>query len=287
MRVLIVGDIHLKPKIFDRADKILESGQAVRAIQMGDLVDDWGQQHNLALYSRTLQRAIKFHEDHPDTLWVMGNHDLGYWYPELGVKESGHSDFAEGEVGAWFRELRRIGGDQKIMHVIDDVIFTHAGLTLEWARSLVPQKTHWEDEIEYVMNLANDAIPYELWEENSPIWCRPQIDKYEMYPAKLQVVGHTPVKNVGEDNGVLSTDVFSTYQDGWPIGTERFAIVDTEKGTWEIAKEPDHKRIVHDPKLKMFIEFFEKETGANFVDVDTNEIITIEKEKKGDSSNSM
>lgn len=280
MKVLVIPDVHLKIDMFDRADKILESGQADLAVQVGDLVDDWDQQYNLGLYSRTMQRAVKFHKDHPNTLWVIGNHDLGYWYPEMGVKESGHSGIAEGEVGTWLRELRRNGGVQKVMQIVDNVIFTHAGLTMGWVQELVPQETHWEDELEYVLNLTNDATPDELWRENSPIWVRPQQVHYEMYPAKLQVVGHTPVKDINEENHILSTDAFSTYRDGRPIGTERFAIVDTEKGTWEIAKEPDHKRIIrNNHKLKMFIDFFEKELGASFVDADTGETITTEKEE--------
>ena len=279
-RVLVISDVHLKPTMFDRADKILESGQADIAIQMGDLVDDWDQQYNLGLYSHTLQRAIKFQKDHPNTLWVLGNHDLGYWYPTLGVTESGHSGIVEGEVGTWFREMRRKGAKQDVMHVIDGVVFTHAGLTKGWVDELIPDKfSEWKGTLENVQYITNQATPYELWRENSPIWVRPQQVHYEMYPAKLQVVGHTPMKTIEEENHILSTDVFSTYRDGRPIGTERFAIVDTEKGTWEVAMEPDHKRVIrNNPKLQMFIEFFEKELGTKFVDADTGETITVEKE---------
>lgn len=46
----------------------------------------------------------------------------------------------------------------------------------------------------------------------------------------LQVVGHTPVKTIERKRNVISCDVFSTYQDGRPIGTEEFLLIDTE--TW-------------------------------------------------------
>ena len=237
MRILVIPDIHLKTKIFDAADKILASGLADGAIQMGDMVDDWGEEYNLSLYTRTLERAIKFQKEHPNTLWVMGNHDYGYWHPDYGKKETGHSRFVEGEVLTFLKELARKGGVQKIMHVVDGCIFTHAGFTLEWIQERTPANSHWDDELDFVYNLTNDAVPEDLWQENSPIWVRPQIDPYEMYPAKLQVVGHTPVKEPYEDNGVLSTDVFSTYRSGAPFGSQEFVVVDTEKGTWEKVKE--------------------------------------------------
>lgn len=236
MRILVMPDIHLKTKIFDAADKILESGLADGAIQMGDMVDDWGEEYNLSLYTRTLERAIRFQKEHPNTLWVMGNHDYGYWHPDYGKKETGHSRFVEGEVLTFLKELERKGGVQKIMQVVDDVIFTHGGLKLDWVAERTPVNSHWEDELDFVYNLVNDATPEDLWTEHSPIWVRPQYDGYEMYPAKLQVVGHTPVKEPYEENGVLSTDVFSTYRNGAPFGSQEFVVVDTEKGTWEKVK---------------------------------------------------
>lgn len=234
MRILVIPDVHLKPVMFDLADAIMDSGDVDMAIQMGDLVDDWGEEYNLSLYSRTLQRAIKFHEDHPNTLWVMGNHDYGYWHPNWGHRESGHSRFAEGEVLTLLKEMERKGAVQKIMHVVDGCIFTHAGLTLEWVQERTPANSHWDDELDFVYNLVNDATPEDLWQENSPIWARPQIDFYEMYPAKFQVVGHTPVRKPDiQDDLLISTDTFSTYHNGAPYGNKQFVIVDTEEETWE------------------------------------------------------
>ena len=49
----------------------------------------------------------------------------------------------------------------------------------------------------------------------------------------LQVVGHTPVSSVQREANLISTDVFSSYRDGHPIGTEEFLLLDTV--TWECA----------------------------------------------------
>ena len=231
--ILILGDIHLKPKHFDRADKILASGQADLCVQMGDLVDDWGEDNNVSLYEKTLKRAIKFNEDHPGTLWATGNHDFAYLHPGYGPRESGYSKIAEPSVRPLLEQL-----PQQVLHIVDGVFFTHAGLTQEWMdrqKILVGAEGPLSDK--QLLRLVNYAAPDELWQENSPIWARPQVDAYRMYSAKLQVVGHTPVKTATEENGVLSTDTLSTYYMGAPIGDERLVIVDTETGDWHYAEE--------------------------------------------------
>lgn len=234
MKIVVIPDIHLKPRHFDRADKILASGQADACVQMGDLVDDWGEEHNIGLYERTLKRAIKFKEDHPETLWVTGNHDFGYLRSDYGPRESGYSKIAEPFVRPLFRQL-----PQQILHIVDGVFFTHAGLTQEWVdRQKLLVAAGWSDfEPVDLLTLVNIAAPDDLWVEDSPIWARPQVDEYIMYPAKLQVVGHTPVKTAGQDNGVLSTDTLSADRRGVPIGDQRLVIVDTETGDWHYAED--------------------------------------------------
>lgn len=73
----------------------------------------------------------------------------------------------------------------------------------------------------------------ELRNDDSPIWLRPQYSNIRMYkPRKmLQVVGHTPVDMIEKKGNIISCDVFSTYRDGKPIGTEEFLLLDTM--TWE------------------------------------------------------
>lgn len=238
-RILCIGDIHLKPVIFDKADKILDSGLADFAVQMGDMVDDWGEEFNVSLYERTMMRAIKFHKDHPDTLWVMGNHDYGYHHPNMGVRESGHSKFQEGIMGTWLREMERKGAKQQIIHMVDGYMFTHAGLTMEWLDRRLKRVGYSKHKpsIDNIIFVVNHASPEELWQEDSPIWARPQIDDYVMFPAPLQVVGHTPVRTPNQDGNVLSTDTHSTYRNGAPYGDRKFVIVDTETNTWEAVKE--------------------------------------------------
>lgn len=244
---LVISDIHLKPFIFDRAEKILESGQADFAVQLGDLFDDYGKDFDYLLYKKTLNRAIRFHEKFPKTLWCMGNHDFGYYHKEYGRRQSGHSRFMEDEMHKWLRRFANAGLTQENTHVVDGVIFSHAGLTHDWAANLElswHSLTDFEEMtlekfkgylIERAVNNVSDLDL--LWRKNSLLWARPQYTDKKMFTDNLQVVGHTPVKAISLADNVLSTDVFSTYPDGTPYGEQKFAIVNTEEKTWKYAKE--------------------------------------------------
>lgn len=238
-KVLVIPDIHLKPVIFDRAEKILESGQADFAVQLGDLVDDWGEEFNYMLYDRTIKRAIEFHRKFPKTLWCMGNHDFGYYLPEYGRKETGHSRAQEDTMAEHVAEMVGVGIEQKTIQVVDNVIFSHAGLTDDWIATLTLDGTDYEMG-DYIEVLANNPEPDLLWDENSPIWTRPQHTGEILFSDKMQVVGHTPVEKISFVDNLLSTDVFSTYRNGAPFGERRFAIVDTEKMAWQYAEEDEY-----------------------------------------------
>jgi hypothetical protein len=73
----------------------------------------------------------------------------------------------------------------------------------------------------------------ELWQNDSPIWARPQYGEMRLYPDDVfQVVGHTPVETALEEGNLLTLDNFSTYSNGYSIGDERFVWVDTVGKTW-------------------------------------------------------
>lgn len=248
MKTLIIADLHLKPKMFDQAHKLLEAGLADMAVSLGDLVDDWGEEFNIGLYGRTMQRALEFHKDHPNTLWAIGNHDVGYYAPELGVRETGHSKFQEGEMGTWIREFKKRGVHQKVFHKVDNVLFSHAGLNKNWMeRHKKPGQT-LDEFIEYVNAGPEGGFKYiYLWEEDSPIWWRPQT-VYEGDPSEayddgiLQVVGHSPMRHPLKEGNILSCDVFSTNHVGIPFGNQAWVVVDTDTKAWiEIDYEEGQK----------------------------------------------
>lgn len=236
-KVLVIPDIHLKPIMFERAAKILDSGQADFAVQLGDIFDDWGQEFNYRLYDMTTDKAIEFHKKYPKTLWCMGNHDFGYYLPEYGRRETGHSKIQEDTMADNVARMVGAGIEQKTIHVVDNVIFSHAGLIADWIATLTLDGTDHEMG-DYIEVLINDAEPDLLWDQKSPIWARPQQHANEiMFTDKMQVVGHTPMENITFENNILSTDVFSTYSNGAPIGSRRFVIVDTVRQRFWLGNE--------------------------------------------------
>ena len=227
MKVLVIPDVHLKPWMFEAASEIMKSYAVDQAVCLMDLPDDWGQEYNLSLYEDTFISALSFQKAFPNTLWCYGNHDLSYVWNQM---ESGFSALALQTVNEGLRKLRDALPDDKqiaYIHRIDNVLFSHGGLSDPFAKYYVPSEDH--DNVDAVIEAVNGLGCQEMWDDASPVWLRPQYYPERMYKQEelLQVVGHTPVECISEDWTIISCDVFSTYRDGSPIGTEEFLLIDT------------------------------------------------------------
>ena len=230
MRVFVIPDIHLKPQMLFTADDLIDKGHFDQLVFLGDFVDDWDADHNTALYNETFDEICGFVRKHPNSLICLGNHDLSYVW---GCPESGFSYMMRDTVVARLKELRKLLPPQNsaFIHRIDKVLFSHAGLTRKFVMDHFAYDT--DSSIDHIVESINRMGEEELWNDDSPLWARPQIEEIAMYPREyLQVVGHTPVPTASEKDKVLSLDVFSTKRDGTPIGDERFVCVDTETQEW-------------------------------------------------------
>ena len=233
MKVLIIPDVHLKPDIFDQAEEIMESTDCELALCLGDIVDDWGCQANVELYEETLNRAIRFAAKNPNTLFCYGNHDLSYLWDQY--DHPGYSTVAEDVVRDKFSELEEVLDSPEqlaIIHRIDNCIFSHAGLIEEFVDTYLYNE---KDDLEYVIATINGYGVEELWNDDSPLWTRPQFYNLQkgLWPKEfLNVAGHTPVQGVYEKDGLLSTDTFSTYSNGRKFGEEKLLWVDTVTKEW-------------------------------------------------------
>lgn len=226
-KIFIIPDVHLKPWMFDKAEEIIEKNSFDRIVLLGDLVDDWDQEKNLNLYKETLERTIAFVVKYPDTLYCFGNHDLSYLWQ---AHESGYSSYARETVVEGINNLIYTlpAENSGFIHRIDNVLFSHAGLTEHFVIRLFGYGESME--IDVMLEKINRLGKDDLWRDDSPIWARPQFGNMRMYPSDmLQVVGHTPVKKAYREGNIITLDNFSTYGDGTPIGDERFAFVDTIK----------------------------------------------------------
>ena len=233
MKVVVIPDIHLKPWIFDRAEEILKNRKADRAVCLMDIPDDWDAYFSLESYEETFDRAILFAKEHTETLWCYGNHDVSYPWAKL---ESGYSPYAESTVLQKLEELENSLQDRTkiaVVHRVDNVIFCHGGLAEDFISRL--NKNMLKADIDAVISAVNNASQDCLWEDDSPLWLRPQDDYFNMFRTDIytQVVGHTPVDQIYEENGIISTDVFSTYPDGRQVGESALIVIDTKTREYE------------------------------------------------------
>ena len=236
MRILVIPDVHLKPWIFDRAEDILKAGKADRAVCLMDIPDDWNMEFQVEKYKETYDRAISFAKDHPDTLWCYGNHDVSYPWGQL---ETGYSPYAESAVISKLEELENSLEDPSLINFlqrVDNVLFSHGGLSTEFVAQLNEELL--DADMDEVVEAVNDASPNRLWNDESPLWLRPQYRSVEAFRKDkfTQVVGHTPVDVISEESGFISTDVFSTYRDGRQIGESAMVVIDSLTGRFEKVK---------------------------------------------------
>ncbi len=230
MKVLVIPDVHLKPWMFEQAGELMRQRLAEKAVCLMDIADDWHQQWNLDLYIQTYDAAIAFAKEFPETLWCYGNHDICYQWNR---RETGYSMIAPWTVNEKLRILRKSLPDEKqlaYIHRIDDVLFMHGGLTQLFVNMYVSEKAKMD--VDKTIEEINGFGPYEMWDDLSPIWHRPQYSHLEMYGDGkfVQVVGHTPVEKIQREGNVISCDVFSTDQNRRPTGTQEFLLIDTK--TW-------------------------------------------------------
>lgn len=226
MKVFIIPDIHLKPIILEKASEIINKGNFDRIIMLGDLVDDWDQEMNIGLYNRTFDAVIDFVHRHPNTYFCYGNHDVSYPWDKL---ESGYSTYARQTVIDRLEEFTHIlpAENYAYVHYVDGVLFSHAGIMTSFVIENFGQ--YGRLAAEELTQMINELDKDKLWRDNSPLWARPEYGGHSYPFGTLQVVGHTPVKEITAYDDIVIVDTFSTYSNGRPIGDETFAWVDTEK----------------------------------------------------------
>lgn len=259
MKVLVIPDVHLKTKIFDNAEKLLKAQHVDKTVFLGDFVDDWGQENNIGLYNKTFDRLLRYCGEH-DSLICWGNHDMSYVWGKL---ESGYSYMARQTVQERIREVEKeLNGNYyspdyiqrtAYIHRIDRIVFCHGGLTggfvadhLQGITETCNKKVN-DIDIDDVITVINSMGPISLWENNSPLWARPNwAYNDEVYKGKIngqpifQVVGHTPIaapiKYDTDGFGYVVCDTFSTDHKGKPIGSQEYIIIDTETADYKAIK---------------------------------------------------
>ena len=224
MKVLIVGDIHVKLDILDRVKKLGENYDQV--IFLGDYVDDWGVIPEGSYNS--LIDVIEYKKANPDkVILLLGNHDISEWrgghFRCSGYNEISHSLLAPG-----FEKNRELF---KLAHYEHGFLFSHAGFTNAWVNhyffaqrkdpeylvKLLNLAVYGEDDFDLFMGIGDVGIERGGYKDPSPIWADELELKRDWLPIP-QVVGHTPQRTVNfynkYDKEIYFCDTFSTDMQG-------------------------------------------------------------------------
>lgn len=256
MKTLVIGDVHCKPEILmnfykqaDKYDKI---------IFVGDACDNFGCGQESNIKTLTTISGIK------DTLkdkfiWLIGNHDWGYYDDSIDM--TGHIKKDSAKV---YQILKDNIEKWDILYAQDDFLFSHAGVCVEFLRHPLLCSSKKSEFIDKVNDLKNKPGPYNPlngvgpscggYQTPSPLWMRPS-DCYHSHLTPVrnykQVIGHTPVRDIHFEEGMLLVDTFSQYQDLTPYGDRtalliedgKLFIVDSQgKNKTQIKEEQWHKR---------------------------------------------
>lgn len=212
MKVLVIPDVRLKPWMFDEADYLLRQYEFDTVVCLGDLVDDWDKQTNLDLYINTIDRAIQFKHDHPNSQFCYGDHEVAYLLDYIYDNNSeAHKISIQNLLSKYIQAV-----EPRIAIKIDDVVFSHAGIEEHcyiacYNKSLI---------------CDNTVLKYMFDDDLSPLKLCP--DPWIVYKKDfIQVVGHTMVKTIEHNKNVWFCDTFGTYRNNDVYGDQTFMVIDT------------------------------------------------------------
>ena len=187
-KIIVLGDIHGRTVWKD----IIDKEQPNQVIFLGDYVST----HECISESdqvSNLLEILRFKDLYPETILLLGNHDLqhlGYYWAEC----SGY--FAR--VAELMVDLKEeFLAKTQWIHIIGNTIFSHAGISTKWLESnrlTLDGINSLEPSERFGFSSSNPRDIYGTSPEQPPTWIRPTTLVDVMIPGYDQVVGHTPVE---------------------------------------------------------------------------------------------
>lgn len=218
MKTIVLGDIHGRTCWYD----IIEKETPDRIIFMGDYVSTHDKNISIEQQCSNLEDILNFKEGFGENcILLRGNHDmqhLGYHWAEC----SGYfPHVAQWMIGIKDRFLRLT----QWVHIQDDVVFSHAGITDKFWEYL-----NLGDPIEDNILKINNIEPSSLFgftpnrisdyygdSQTQPLtWVRP-VTLLEHNIGWKQVVGHTRVKTPGELTKQLQGNSWVNIPELWCV----------------------------------------------------------------------
>lgn len=197
MKIIVIGDIHGHnswKRIIDQ-EKDFDL-----IIFLGDYFDSFGV--NAEDIHKNYKEIREFQEQNEDkVITLMGNHDLHYLIP---TEYSGYKWQTKSKM--YYRLLSDYENNLlPLIHIVDNIIFSHAGITKTWFNCIKDKLNLDTDEqvfkeinklhlIHFDISLI-DYNPYGDSIYNGPLWVRPASLLEDKLDNFIQVVGHTGFKN--------------------------------------------------------------------------------------------
>lgn len=205
MKTLILGDTHGRS---NWKDVLAAHPDAARVVFMGDYLDSFNISGVEQLYN--FNEIIRFKEEtDKEVIMLLGNHD--HHYLDVGETYSGYKAAHKWDFND---ALKKNMHHLQIAYLLDDVLFTHAGVSPIWMDDTFGYTGWTRETLVADLNELYKAKPTLFnfshlgWDpsgdsvEQGPMWIRPRsLMKSNTGDNGLkkhfrQVVGHTQVKNI-------------------------------------------------------------------------------------------
>ena len=213
MKIIALGDTHGRKIWEDITKKELDSDKIVFLGDFFDTHDDETPQQQI----ENFEKIIEFKKLYPEkVVLLLGNHDFHYI---SGVYEtySGFNPYYCKEIGALLDNAIENNLIQ-ICFKHDKYVFTHAGVTKTWARSVsidIKDVNYLDKYINEVFIKERILFGFTMGEFRSysgddvtqtPIWVRLGSLEHDIYPNIVCVVGHTPQRNIFISDKIIAID---------------------------------------------------------------------------------
>lgn len=216
MKYNVIGDIHGRTNW-----KELVKDECIN-IFTGDYFDPY-ERYTFEEMKNNFLDIVSYKHAHPQTILLLGNHDLHYIY---GAESTRYDRSHDKEIKELFTRYKY---SFQLAFATRNYLITHAGVTRDWVTRRFPElksftprdlskainKIWNEERFEYFMFYYNSMRGdyYGTSPTQSCIWVRPEtLISHNVFKTTQfkQVVGHTQYEEITEQGGIVFVDVLGS-----------------------------------------------------------------------------
>lgn len=207
-KIIVIGDTHGH----NTWKKVIEKETFDKVVFLGDYVDSFGIKPEEIV--KNLQDIVEYKENNKEKcILLYGNHEHSYVNYE---RCSGYNIHA---AKSYDVILDRLYKERliDIIYIHNDIIMSHAGVSQEWLTKVAQldkvEDIHFNNLSLYTLNfnLFSGYNSYGDTISQSPIWIRPSSLLKSKVEGYRQIVGHTPIREPKEIDGIYFNDLMPNY----------------------------------------------------------------------------